>query len=180
MERRCQYKQRVVRKNRPRERGSSHSCHQVLSISMSELFLTWLPLWSSCLSRMEELQLLVKDQLSQDWTQTPTWNRRLRQWLWTLWTRSLLSLSPLYLRQIMTNYWWVKKRLLMLVSHYFLIYDVFLMWYKTAIWLYFYYCSLLPIFNPVVMATAQHLRSKCIVYLQCTCMTPAVTSYCYY
>lgn len=109
MEQRCQYKQRVVRKNRSTERGSSHSCHQVVSVSMSELFLTWLPLWSSCLSRMEELQLLVKDQLSQDWTQTPTWSRRLRRCLWTLWTRSLLSLSPLYLRQIMTNYWWVKK-----------------------------------------------------------------------
>lgn len=149
MERRCQYKQRAVRKNRPRERGSSHSCRQVVSVSMSELFLTWLPLWSSCLSRMEELQLLVKDQLSQDWTQTPTWSRRLRRCLWTPWTRSLLSPSPLYLRQIMTNYWWVKKRLHTLVLHYILIYVVFLMCCKTAIWLYFYYFSHLPYLKPI-------------------------------
>lgn len=109
VERRCQYKQRVAGKCRPRETGSSQSRCQVVSVSMSELFLTWLLLWSSCSSLMVELKLLVSDQFSrQNWARTRTWSRRSRR-LWTPWTHWLPSLSPLYPRQIMTNCWWVEK-----------------------------------------------------------------------
>lgn len=103
----CYYKQREVGTCRPVERGSSHSCHQIVSISMSELFLTWLPLWSSCSPQREKTH---KDRLSQNWTQTLslTWRERWR-WVRTLGTHSLLHLSPPYQRQNMTNFWWVEK-----------------------------------------------------------------------
>lgn len=107
---RCYYKQREVGKCRPVEWGSDRSCHQNVSISMSELFLTWLPLWSSCSPQREKTLPPVKDRLSQNWTQTLSlnWSERWRR-VRTLWTHSLLNLSPPYQRQNMTNFWWVEK-----------------------------------------------------------------------
>lgn len=98
-------------KCRPVERGSSHSSsHQVVSVSMSELFLSWLPFWSSWSSQREKTLLPVEDCLSQNWTQTliRTCGRSRR--IQALWIHPLLNPIPPHQRQNMTNYWWVEKK----------------------------------------------------------------------
>lgn len=112
---RCDYKQSREGKCRPAERGSSHCCHRIVSIPMSELLLSWLPFWSSCSFWRGRTRPMSSRRFSRNWTQPLIPNRSKRRTLIrSRRTHSSLNLIRPHRRQSTTNCWWVQKRLQML------------------------------------------------------------------